>query len=601
MASHLVLRGGTFHFRFRVPPSHQSLVGRKVIKASLRTGVKRLASIRSKRLLSALTSFIQTYEKHDMAGINIPELQQYLREYLDRLLDYDDRNRAIPDMPSPLLAQIGIDPSTVVDRALADPRIDQQIVRDELEAGLPVADYTFARSNIDEFIKLFNIPVEEDTPDYYYIARKVHETVLDAYNVFNLRSVGNVAGEREYLHRLRETIPAPPVAPAPVAPSLTPVCTSTIHEDAERFIDIKLSSGEWDSGSVKDCPPPIRRFVELVGPDIPTASLNRDHMRRYREAMEKLPKSPYDRTKYKDKDVAELIKLDIPKKERLGPKTLDTRFTMVRSFLNWLEEEELIEKAKPLSKILTTTSLKKQRKAEPTRRAFTPEELEKLLCNDDYRRGKFQAACKFWAPLLALFTGARIEEICQLYLDDIREIDGTLCLDINAEDEKDLKTEAGKRQVPVHPFLVEVGLLERVEALRDAGHKHLFHRDTLSTRKVKVPGTDRYVVKLSTNVSQAFTRFRRKWGVGGMQYEKSEAVYHSFRHCLIRWGKLNGIDRRMVKEIVGHEDGEFDDVTADYEGLYPPSQTYRDFISKLDFHKSMDLSHLKGSKWIRKP
>jgi hypothetical protein len=37
---------------------------------------------------------------------------------------------------------------------------------------------------------------------------------------------------------------------------------------------------------------------------------------------------------------------------------------------------------------------------------------------------------RFWLPLLALFSGARLGELCQLSVDDVREIEGVWCLEI---------------------------------------------------------------------------------------------------------------------------------------------------------------------------
>ena len=46
----------------------------------------------------------------------------------------------------------------------------------------------------------------------------------------------------------------------------------------------------------------------------------------------------------------------------------------------------------------------------------------------------------YWVPLLGLYTGARLNEICQLYVNDIKEIDKIWCIDINRKtNDKKLK------------------------------------------------------------------------------------------------------------------------------------------------------------------
>jgi len=90
--------------------------------------------------------------------------------------------------------------------------------------------------------------------------------------------------------------------------------------------------------------------------------------------------------------------------------------------------------------------------------------------------------------LLALTTGGRLNELAQLYLDDVRQSEnGTWYLDFNldgadkldADDsdlgpDKSLKTVNSIRVVPLHALIVNAGLPNYVNALREAGHDRLF-------------------------------------------------------------------------------------------------------------------------------
>jgi hypothetical protein len=60
-----------------------------------------------------------------------------------------------------------------------------------------------------------------------------------------------------------------------------------------------------------------------------------------------------------------------------------------------------------------------------------------------------------WVPWLLAFTGARLQEVCQSLVRDIRQEDGVWFLDINADDEtKTLKNVGSARKVPLHAALV---------------------------------------------------------------------------------------------------------------------------------------------------
>lgn len=520
-----------------------------------------------------------------MNKLSPSDLKSKLREYLEQCLYEDEGQRATPRLPLHPLCAGG-----PIKRKHEPSELEMFI--DEVKAGLHQADYSFFITYVDRFIEQSGLEVENGSTEYYLIARGVYEMMFDLLNIKLCRAQIDIRGEREYLAKLPElpptrVSPTELVEPVPTTANSSVKLSPILESVVEKYISDKMDT-DWSQASVKDIPPQLSRFVELVGFGVRIDELSRDHMRRYRQCIEHLPSSRH-RQKYSGKSDEELMGMTIPVEHQFSPKSLETRFTAVRSLLNWCEAEGLLVNATPLKSILKVSKQKAKVKTVP-RRAFTIDELKALFENDDYRKGKFQCAAKFWAPIIALFSGARLEEICQLHLDDIRNIDGFTCFDINAEDDKDVKTDAGKRIVPVHPFLAEIGLLDRVDYLRANGEKHLFHRSTLS----QAGG------KLSTSISKSFTYFRRKWGVGGETDETSEVVFHSFRHNVITWGKLNRVDRRLVKEVVGHEEGEFSDVTGGYEGSEPVKVRFDEFIKKIDFDKVLDLDHLKGSMWITK-
>jgi integrase len=63
-------------------------------------------------------------------------------------------------------------------------------------------------------------------------------------------------------------------------------------------------------------------------------------------------------------------------------------------------------------------------KAYEERDIFTNEELTALFHSKEYTEDTFDMPWKFWLPLLGLYTGCRIEELCQLNITDIKKIFG---------------------------------------------------------------------------------------------------------------------------------------------------------------------------------
>lgn len=120
---------------------------------------------------------------------------------------------------------------------------------------------------------------------------------------------------------------------------------------------------------------------------------------------------------------------------------------------------------------------------------FSPEELQAIFSLPFFtggpqpRWGKGETA--FWLPLLALYTGARPEELAQLVLANIYpdHETGRLVLDfagVSAHPEKGqqrLKTQekgTGPRVFAVHADLIELGFVHYVEWLRGQGEEALF-------------------------------------------------------------------------------------------------------------------------------
>ena len=107
-----------------------------------------------------------------------------------------------------------------------------------------------------------------------------------------------------------------------------------------------------------------------------------------------------------------------------------------------------------------------------SRVAFSAADLQRIfksaIYTNDYKpQSGGQEAC-FWLPLLALYTGARVEELAQLLVADVRfiaELGHYLNISDEAEHAK-LKNTASRRRVPIHPVLVACGFIDYVQQMK---------------------------------------------------------------------------------------------------------------------------------------
>ncbi len=127
--------------------------------------------------------------------------------------------------------------------------------------------------------------------------------------------------------------------------------------------------------------------------------------------------------------------------------------------------------------------------------------------------------------LIAMYTGARIEEICSL-----------LCKDIDLKEESitivDAKTEAGERTIPIHPYIKD-----RIEKLIEDSTD-----DYLLSSLTKNKYGDR-----ANALGQRFGRLKTR------QKFSSRHVFHSIRKTFTTILENAGVGENLAADIVGHE------------------------------------------------
>lgn len=170
-------------------------------------------------------------------------------------------------------------------------------------------------------------------------------------------------------------------------------------------------------------------------------------------------------------------------------------------------------------------------------------------------------------------------------------IDGIHCFNVtdepdpNDEDDqqelvrrKSIKTEAGKRVVPIHPKLIELGLLSYAHTLRHAGHTRLF--PDLATENRDGPGQP---------ASKQFGRYLNR-----LKLTDRRLVFHSFRHGAVEHLRRHtDLPRELRKLVVGHSP--YEDTHDSYgtiEKSYSTQQK-REAIARLDFDGAIDYVGLK--------
>lgn len=138
---------------------------------------------------------------------------------------------------------------------------------------------------------------------------------------------------------------------------------------------------------------------------------------------------------------------------------------------------------------------------------------------------------RVWLPLLALFTGARLDELGRLEPGDV--IDAgcpRICI-------RQAKNQSSVREVPLHPKLLELGWLEYVEAVRKAGYKTLW--PYMTSKSIKAAD------------SEVLGRWFNRWLHTTIKLPATK-VFHSFRHTFKDLCRNAGIPRDVHQALTGH-------------------------------------------------
>ena len=174
-------------------------------------------------------------------------------------------------------------------------------------------------------------------------------------------------------------------------------------------------------------------------------------------------------------------------------------------------------------------------------------------------------------------------------MSDIREAeDGVWVFDLNDDvDDKSIKTKSSRRLVPIHPFILnELNLLKYCKKLKSEGEQRLFPE--ISWQR------DGY----GKRVSEWFNGdYKKECGITDVDGRKKD--YHSFRKTFTTDIYHKKLPRDLRLRVVGHSIGN-DETSKTYVEDFPPKQCYDEIISKVDFEKQIDLSHLKNSKYVIK-
>jgi integrase len=232
----------------------------------------------------------------------------------------------------------------------------------------------------------------------------------------------------------------------------------------------------------------------------------------------------------------------------LEPETCNKYLARISPVFNYAIDHKWLLTGNPCSRLQYPISRKD--KADKAYMTFDDADLKWILedvlikpDDDKYR------ADRYWLPLIGLFTGARLGDICDLRRQDIIEHENILCLKLGNNKTSDID-----RLIPIHSRLLKLGIIAWLENLQ--------------------PTDKLFNVPLHLKDS---TRYDYKWFARSTRSKfpaKSKKCFHSFRSTLITRLKSLYVPMSHISDIVGHihRDTETMTESVSYAKQLPPNE-----------------------------
>lgn len=306
----------------------------------------------------------------------------------------------------------------------------------------------------------------------------------------------------------------------------------------------------------------LLRFMEIVT-DKPLDQYTVEDKLRYRDCLQRMPKC-INRKEYHGMTIDEIVKMEQPAEQLLSVKTVNMRLIDAATLFNWAVANSIIA-SHPFKRAV----LKIQKSDDAERPAVPDDDIRTIIEKLPMSKAEPSA---YWIPLIACFTGMRQSEIAQLDGDDIINMDGTWCIDVNDRGDKRLKNPNAKRIVPLHPTLIKAGLVEFSKP-----------RNGLKLFEDVKP----YLGKYGHQVSKNFAKFLRR-----IDLDKDGQTFHGLRHSVITKLWSAGIPEAHTAAVVGHRRGDRESYTR-----YAKKNDLRPLLQAIE---AIDYGNIKLRSWIGK-
>ncbi|HCE2132816.1 TPA: site-specific integrase [Vibrio parahaemolyticus] len=293
----------------------------------------------------------------------------------------------------------------------------------------------------------------------------------------------------------------------------------------KRYIDSK--HGIVSDKAVKMSQAKITTILSLLNKQKIT-EIRRLEAEEVRHSLLQYPVNAQKLPQFKGKSSSDILTINQTlKRPTLSQESVKDYIQKASSFFEWCVQMELTD-INPFKGM----KFKKTRKDSEAKNAYIHKDLARIFSTDIHTKKIYKHSYCYWLPLLGCLTGARLNELCQLYKDDIYQEDGiwVIRIDDRFEGQK-LKNTFSRRTIPIHQKLIDLGFIDYAGSV---DHSRVF------------PELKDSRDGFGSAASKWFGRFKLKLG-----FDKGHD-FHSFRHTFATELKNADISSVIAGELLGH-------------------------------------------------
>lgn len=239
----------------------------------------------------------------------------------------------------------------------------------------------------------------------------------------------------------------------------------------------RVTTDTWDQSRKV-----VALFDDFVGGKAHVSSLNRKNVREWKDQLFHWPVKAIESKVFRGLSFLDVI----DKNKTVGrpvilPKTINRYLSALGGFCEWLLNNDYLREDVMRGMYLEIDRKKK------TVFPYTADQLKAIFASPLFNKcagdklehevGKVEVRdWRYWIPLIAIYSGARLGEISQLLVKDVRQLHDVWIFHISEEGSasKSVKTGGSERVVPVHSKLIEMGFLKFHARMNALGRPELF-------------------------------------------------------------------------------------------------------------------------------